>query len=157
MLPGGAGMLAAILIGARLLAPLLEEHPVGNHAVFAGLIVASLVVPIRMVGARWRTREIGLALLAAAITFALTGLPLAGEIDPPLLLVAVAGAFAVCAVVLPGVSGSFLLLTVGMWRRPSRPSTTATLATSERPSSAPCSGWASSCRGCNGCSRTVTG
>jgi len=115
VLPIGTGMLAAILIGAKLLAPLLEEHPVGTRAVFAGLIAASLVVPIRMVGARWRTREILLALAAAAVTFALTGLPPAGEADPPLFLVAIAGAFAVCALVLPGVSGSFLLLTVGMY------------------------------------------
>jgi len=115
VLPIGLGMLAAVLLGAKLLAPLLEEHPVGTRAVFAGLIAASLAVPIRMIGSRWRAREIGLALLAAAITFALTGLPPAGEIDPPLVLVAVAAAFAVCALVLPGVSGSFLLLTVGMY------------------------------------------
>lgn len=115
VLPIGVGMLAAILVGARLLAPLLEEQPVGTRAVFAGLIAASLVIPIRMVGARWRARDVALALVAAAITFALTGLPPAGEATPPLFLVAIAGAFAVCALVLPGVSGSFLLLTVGMY------------------------------------------
>lgn len=115
VLPIGFGMLAAILVGAKLLAPLLEEHPVGTRAVFAGLIAASLVVPIRMVGGRWRGREVALALGAAAITFALTGLPPAGEVAPPLFVVAIAGAFAVCALVLPGVSGSFLLLTVGMY------------------------------------------
>jgi len=115
VLPIGVGMLAAILLGAKLLAPLLEEHPVGTRAVFTGLIAASLVVPIRMVGARWSTREIGLALAAAALTFALTGLPPAGEATPSLFVVAIAAAFAVCALVLPGVSGSFLLLTVGMY------------------------------------------
>jgi len=115
VLPIGVGMLAAILIGAKLLAPLLEEHPVGTRAVFAGLIAASLVVPIRMVGGHWRMREIALALGAAAITFALTGLPPAGEVEPSLFVVAIAAAFAVCALVLPGVSGSFLLLTVGMY------------------------------------------
>ncbi|AZI58875.1 DUF368 domain-containing protein [Nakamurella antarctica] len=115
VLPIGFGMLAAILVGAKLLAPLLEEHPVGTRAVFAGLIAASLVVPIRMAGAHWRPREILLALTAAALTFVLTGLPRAGEISPSLLLVAVAGAFAICALVLPGVSGSFLLLTVGLY------------------------------------------
>lgn len=115
VIPIGLGMVAAILIGARLLAPLLEDFPVETRAVFAGLIVASLIVPIRMVGSRWRPREIVLALFAAAVTFALTGLPPAGEVDPPLILVAVSAGFAVCALVLPGVSGSFLLLTLGMY------------------------------------------
>ncbi|TDW28843.1 DUF368 domain-containing protein [Cryobacterium psychrophilum] len=115
MIPIGLGMVGAILIGARLLAPLLDDFPVGTRAVFAGLIVASLIVPIRMVGSRWRPRDIALALLAAAVTFALIGLPPAGEIDPPLILVAVSAGFAVCALVLPGVSGSFLLLTLGMY------------------------------------------
>lgn len=115
VLPIGVGMIAAILIGARILAPLLESHPVGTRAVFAGLIMASLIVPIRMVGGRWSPRDIALGLVAAAVSFALTGIPPAGEIDPPLIVVAIAGAVAVCALVLPGVSGSFLLLAVGMY------------------------------------------
>ncbi len=115
VLPIGIGMLAAIVIGAALLAPLLEAYPTGTKAVFAGLIAASLIVPIRMVGGRWSVREIGIGLLAAALTFFLTGLPQAPDVDPILPVVALAAAFAVCALVLPGVSGSYLLLTVGMY------------------------------------------
>lgn len=109
------GMLAAIVIGAALLAPLIEEHPVGTRAVFAGLIAASLMVPIRMVGGMWRAHEVLIGLAAAALTFFLTGLPAAAEADPSLVVVSIAAAFAVCALVLPGVSGSYLLLTVGMY------------------------------------------
>jgi putative membrane protein len=88
---------------------------VGTRALFAGLIAASLIVPIRMVGERWRPHEVALALGAAVVTFLLTGLPPARDADPTLIVVAVAAAFAVCALVLPGVSGSYLLLTVGMY------------------------------------------
>lgn len=115
VLPIGVGMLAAIVVGAGLLAPLLEAYPEGTRAVFAGLIAASLIVPIRMVGGRWTGREVVIALLAGALTFILTGLPRAADADPTLLVVALAAAFAVCALVLPGVSGSYLLLTVGMY------------------------------------------
>lgn len=115
VLPIGIGMLAAIVVGAALLAPLLEAYPTGTRAVFAGLIAASLVVPARMVGGRWTAPEVVFGLLAAALTFVLTGLPRAGDADPSLIIVAIAAAFAVCALVLPGVSGSYLLLTVGMY------------------------------------------
>jgi len=115
VIPIVLGMLAAIFVGARLLAPLLEEQPVATRAVFAGLIAASLIVPIRMVGGRWKPHEILVAIAAAALTFALTGLPPAQDADPTLLIVAISAAFAVCALVLPGVSGSYLLLTVGMY------------------------------------------
>ncbi|MFP7760922.1 DUF368 domain-containing protein [Marisediminicola sp. LYQ134] len=115
VLPIGVGMLAAIVVGASLLAPLLESNPVQTKAVFAGLIAASLIVPIRMVGGFWHIREILIATVAAVATFFLTGIPPAAEADPSLIVVAIAAAFAVCALVLPGVSGSFLLLTVGMY------------------------------------------
>ena len=115
VLPIGIGMLAAIVVGAALLAPLLDAYPTGTRAVFAGLIAASLIVPARMVGGRWTTREVLFGLLAAAVTFGLTGLPRAADAEPTLPIVALAAAFAVCALVLPGVSGSYLLLTVGMY------------------------------------------
>lgn len=119
LVPVGAGMVTALVIGARVLEPVLEEHPEGARAVFFGLICASLVVPVRLIRAdagRWPSaREWWPAVTAAATAFVLTGLPPAQAADPPLLLVGLAAAVAVCALVLPGVSGSFLLLTVGLY------------------------------------------
>ncbi|MFP5336702.1 MAG: DUF368 domain-containing protein [Actinomycetes bacterium] len=114
LVPVGLGMVTALVVGARVLEPLLEEHPVGARAVFAGMILASLVVPYRLVG-RWGAREAVLAVLAALLAALLTGLPPGAVADPPLPVVTVAAAVAVCALVLPGVSGSFLLLTVGLY------------------------------------------
>ncbi|MBM9468227.1 DUF368 domain-containing protein [Nakamurella leprariae] len=115
MVPLLVGMIAAVLVASALLAPVIEDHPVQARAVFAGLILASLIVPARMVGGRWRPHEVVAALGAAAAAVALTSLPTAGDAEPSLILVALAAAFAICALVLPGVSGSFLLLTVGMY------------------------------------------
>lgn len=115
VLPIGIGMLAAIVVGAAVVAPLLDQYPTGTRAVFAGLIAASLIVPARMVGGRWTSTEVVIGLLAAVLTLGLTSLPRGADADPTLPIVALAAAFAVCALVLPGVSGSYLLLTVGMY------------------------------------------
>ncbi|TFD48344.1 DUF368 domain-containing protein [Cryobacterium frigoriphilum] len=115
LLPVAIGMVAAVIVAARLLAPLIDEHPEETRALFAGLIIASLVVPIRMVGGRWSGREVFAAVAAAILTFGLTSIPSADTGDPNLVVVALAAAVAVCALVLPGVSGSFLLLTVGLY------------------------------------------
>jgi putative membrane protein len=49
------------------------------------------------------------------VSFLLVGLPTLNVDDPSLVIVAPAAAIAVCALVLPGVSGSFLLLALGMY------------------------------------------
>lgn len=116
VLPVGIGMVLALVTAARVVEPLLEEHPVTSRALFAGLIVASLVVPARMLGARWRVRDVALAVAAAAAGFLLTGLPSATVDDPSPLAILGSAALAVCALVLPGVSGSFVLVTTGMYQ-----------------------------------------
>lgn len=115
VLPVGFGMIAAILAASAILAPIIETEPVASRALFAGLILASLVVPIRMVGGRWRMREYAIAAVGAVAGFLLTSLPQVDPLEPPLPVVALAAAFAVCALVVPGVSGSFILLAVGMY------------------------------------------
>lgn len=115
VLPVGFGMIAAILAASAILAPIIEAEPVASRALFAGLILASLVVPIRMVGGRWRMREYAIAAVGAVAGFLLTSLPQVDPLEPPLPVVALAAAFAVCALVVPGVSGSFILLAVGMY------------------------------------------
>ncbi|MCZ2839769.1 DUF368 domain-containing protein [Modestobacter sp. VKM Ac-2985] len=115
IVPVLVGMVVAVLVAARLLEPLVEDHPVGARAVFFGLVLFSIVVPARMVG-RWAGRDVAIAVLGAVVAFLLTGLPPGGDVDPPLTLVVPAAAVAICALVLPGVSGSFLLLTVGLYQ-----------------------------------------
>lgn len=114
IIPVGVGMVTAVVVGAAVIEPLIEEYPVQSRAVFFGLVVVGISVPARMVG-RWDARSLVAAGLAAALAFALTGLPPASVQDPSLALVTASGALAVCALALPGVSGSFLLLSMGMY------------------------------------------
>jgi putative membrane protein len=114
VVPAGIGMAVAVVVGAAVLEPLLEQYPVQTRAVFFGLVVVGISVPARMVG-RWDVRALLLAALAAAAAFVLTGLPPGTIADPSTWQIVVSAALAVCALTLPGVSGSFLLLSIGMY------------------------------------------
>lgn len=115
LIPLAAGMVGGLLLAARIVAPLVEAHPVESRAFFAGLILVALWVPARMVGGRWTWREWALAAPSAVVAFLVTGLPAAAGAEPGPLMIAVGGALAVCALALPGMSGSFILLLLGMY------------------------------------------
>lgn len=109
------GMVVAVVGGARLLAPLVESYPTETRAVFGGMIAASVLIPVRLLGRGWSWRSGLIALVSAAAAFVVTGLPSGRIDDPPLAVVALAAAVAVCALVLPGLSGAFLLLIFGLY------------------------------------------
>ena len=115
LIPLVIGMMIAIFAAAGVVEPLLEQYPTLTRALFLGLIAASLIVPIRLSGARWGIGEYALAALAAAAAFALTSIPRALDATPNFFVIVAAAALAVCALVLPGVSGSYLLLAMGMY------------------------------------------
>jgi putative membrane protein len=115
LIPLLIGMFIAIFAAAGIVEPLLEQYPTLTRALFAGLIAASLIVPIRLVGAKWGIGDYALAALAAAAAFALTSIPRAMDADPSFFVIMASAAVAVCALVLPGVSGSYLLLALGMY------------------------------------------
>ncbi|UGY92236.1 DUF368 domain-containing protein [Streptomyces gobiensis] len=108
------GMAAALVLGAKLIAPLVEDHQQYAYALFFGLVLASLWIPFTHSGRRWTPANYALALLVAAGAFLLTGLPPAnGTVSP--VSIFLGGSVAICALVLPGLSGSFILLTLGLY------------------------------------------
>ena len=115
LIPMLIGMVTAIFVGAGIVEPLLEQYPTITKAVFAGLIAASLFVPITLSGMGWKLSHYLVLLLSASAAFAFTSIPRAADADPSFIVIMVSAAFAVCALVLPGISGSYLLLAVGMY------------------------------------------
>ena len=109
------GMVTAIFVGAGIVEPLLELYPTVTKAVFAGLIAASLFVPITLSGLGWKLSHYLVLLLSASAAFAFTSIPRAADTDPSFLVIMFSAAFSVCALVLPGISGSYLLLALGMY------------------------------------------
>jgi putative membrane protein len=112
--PLALGIATAIVVAARFVPDLLDERPVESRAVFLGLVAASLAVPWRQIRDRTR-RSIAVATVAAVPAFVLSGLPPGSISDPAPLAIFLGAALAVCAMILPGVSGSFLLLVVGLY------------------------------------------
>jgi putative membrane protein len=115
VLPLGAGIIAALYIGSRIIPHLLEAYPVQVSALFFGLILGSIAIPLRRMR-HLRGAEMLIMIVAALIAFVIVGLPPREIDDPPLLLVFPFAAIAICAMILPGVSGAFLLLVLGIYR-----------------------------------------
>ncbi|CAN5680641.1 DUF368 domain-containing protein [soil metagenome] len=114
VLPLGAGVLTALVVGARFIPPLLERYPEGSRALFFGLILGSVAIPWRRIRVV-KPMHYGVALLFALAAFLLVGLPPREILNPPLIAVFFAAAVAICAMILPGVSGSFLLFVMGIY------------------------------------------
>lgn len=108
-----AGILTSVLSLARLVRLALEQHPLLIWSFFFGLILGSVVYVARQ-QRHWRPLQfVGLvAGVAAALAMAFS---------PPVVVAAstlnifLAGMLAVCAMILPGISGSFILLLLGMY------------------------------------------
>ncbi|MDP4620665.1 MAG: DUF368 domain-containing protein [Thermoleophilia bacterium] len=108
------GIATAILLLAGVISHLLETYPEAMAGAFAGLVAASAWVAARLIKAPDWT-HVAIVLVVTAATFALLGLK-GGEItDPSWPVIFGAGAIAICAMILPGISGSFLLLMLGMY------------------------------------------
>ncbi|MDV8001695.1 DUF368 domain-containing protein [Rhodococcus sp. IEGM 1408] len=118
LLPLAVGMLAMVFTMAGVMKGFVEGSPEIARGLFLGMVAASIAVPLGMARATrgGRTWVLGLIFVAgAAFAFGLSGLPSGTISDPSYLLVFVAAAVAICALVLPGVSGSYLLLAMGLY------------------------------------------
>lgn len=110
-----AGMVIALFTVAGPMADMVHNYPELTRAAFFGMVLASISIPLRMAGISGiRIQHLAAALLAAAIAFWLVSMPPTSLNPSPLVLI-IAAAIAVTALLLPGLSGSFLLLTFGLY------------------------------------------
>ncbi len=114
VVPLAAGILTALLVGARFIPGLLETYPEASRGLFFGLIAGSLVIPWARISTP-APRHVLLASVAAVVAFGLVGLPPRTLADPALWYVLLCASVAICAMILPGVSGAFLLLVFGIY------------------------------------------
>ncbi len=108
-----AGMVGGIVIGAFGVSYLLEEYPPVIWAFFFGLIIASAIYIGRQIG-QWGITEIALLVIGAVVAYLITTIAPV-EWSRSLPVVFIAGAIAISALILPGISGSFMLLLMGMY------------------------------------------
>ncbi len=114
LLPLAAGLFAAVLALSSIIDRLLEDAPEAMAGLFFGLVVGSIVVAWNLVGNRGPT-ELATMLGVGAVAFFLLGFQSGPVANPSLPIYFGAGAIAICAMILPGISGSFLLLMMGMY------------------------------------------
>ena len=109
-----AGICTAVLILANTIQWLLASQPLLLWSFFFGLVAASSVVLWRNECQVPTTLHAIMAVLGALLAVAV-GLAPAYTLQPTNIGFFVAGALAICAMILPGISGSFILLLVGMY------------------------------------------
>lgn len=114
VVPVVLGMFPALILGAKFIAPAVEDHPIQTFGVFFGMSVAAVLIPVLAVGRDWSVRNVVVAAVAAVAAFLFFGLPIQQLATNP-FVVFVAAAIAICALALPGLSGSFLLLSFGLY------------------------------------------
>ena len=106
------GVLLSIFSLAGVITYLLAHRPIPLWALFCALIITAL--PHLCASVRWNAWR--LLLCALGVVFAvLVGMLTPRELEPQAWMFFVAGAVAICAMILPGISGSFILLMSGMY------------------------------------------
>jgi len=116
------GILLAVAVLSSVLEDLLEEQPVRMAALFFGLVAGSLTVAWRLIG-RKGSRELATMAVVAIALFLVLGLTsntsaaddAAEVVTKSPWVFFLSGALAICAMILPGISGSFILVMIGMY------------------------------------------
>lgn len=107
------GVFTSIATLAKLISWLLVTHPIPLWSFFFGLILVSVFHMLKQIEQRSVSRALLLA-LGVGFAYTITILnPL--QLEPTSINVLLAGAIAICAMILPGISGSFILLLIGMY------------------------------------------
>ncbi len=109
----GAGIALAVFTLANVLEHLLSTQATFVWSFFFGLIAASVITVSARVE-RWRVHIIAAFAFGAVFAFFLVGLTPAQTPESTLFLM-LSGALAVCALILPGISGAFILVLLGKY------------------------------------------
>lgn len=110
----GCGVLVGIGGLASVMHYLLLHQRQSTLAVFFGMILASTLLVSRMVP-RWTPKRLGIFLSAGVAAFILVGLPLLKSPPAGNGYVFLSATIAICAMILPGISGAFILLILGKY------------------------------------------
>ena len=114
VLPLGFGILGAIKVGALVIPDLMATYPAQMRGLFLGLVGASVFIPALRIRRLTVLRAL-LGVACAAAAFLLSGLPVLEVEEPGLLRVFASASVAICAMILPGISGAFLLEVLGIY------------------------------------------
>lgn len=110
-----SGIFISIISLAKLISWLLEHKPVMVWSFFFGLVLASILYVGKQI-TKWSPLVIIALIIGAILAFYITTLqPLITQNSSPLFMF-LAGALAICAMILPGISGAFILVLLGAYK-----------------------------------------
>lgn len=108
------GILISILSLARLVTYLMANHPIQLWSFFFGLIIISALMVAKEIK-QWNFSSVLSLLAGIVVAYFITSATPASTPDG-LLFVFLSGMIAICAMILPGISGSFILLILGKYQ-----------------------------------------
>jgi putative membrane protein len=108
------GIIVSFVSFMRLAKYLIEYHPVLIWSFFFGLIIASIYFVGKQI-TKWSLASILALIIGAILAYYITLIPSSANNESPLYLF-FAGAIAICAMILPGISGSFILVILGAYK-----------------------------------------
>ncbi|WP_375324970.1 DUF368 domain-containing protein [Flagellimonas sp. GZD32] len=108
------GIFISVLSLAKFLSYLLENEPILLWSFFFGLVLASIFFVGKEI-TKWSLGTVIVFILGAVLAYFITELPVSDNTDslPYLFL---SGALAICAMILPGISGAFILVLLGSYK-----------------------------------------
>ncbi|MDG1039039.1 MAG: DUF368 domain-containing protein [Polaribacter sp.] len=109
------GIFVSIVSLAKAIKYLLENEPILLWSFFFGLVLASIIYIAKQIK-KWNILSFIVLILGAFLAFYITTLnPLVSE-NSSYIYIFIAGAIAICAMILPGISGSFILVLLGAYK-----------------------------------------
>ena len=110
-----SGIIISVVSLAQLISFMLDKHPILVWSFFFGLVLASIIYIAKQIK-NWNVFAFLLVLIGALTAYYITTLnPLVSE-NSSALFMFLAGALAICAMILPGISGSFILVLLGAYK-----------------------------------------
>ncbi len=114
LIPLVTGVFSAVLLLSGIIEDALHDFPETMAGLFFGLVIGSIVVARSLLKSPTSAHGAIVAVVAVAV-FIFLGFQSGPVADPSALMLIGSGALAVCALILPGISGSFILLMIGMY------------------------------------------
>ena len=110
------GGVVAVILLSNVLEDLVESNKQYVYAFFFGLIISSLYIPFKEIKVK-NSKTFSIFIVTFTLSFLILGIqPAQDVVQPSALFMFVAALIAVCGMVLPGVSGSFILLLLGLYQ-----------------------------------------
>src|SRR5699024_12368125 len=107
-------MVADVFCMTSVLSAFVDNNFSISHALFMGMVAVSIIVPLSMMSAEERRKPIYwlYGLISAIVIFVVTGFTADAVEDPRLIVIFFAAAVAICALIIPDVSGSLFMFMI---------------------------------------------